>query len=119
MEREDLRAGQGARPAGSYPFVYDVSCASADSCAAVGSSGAPVAGPVNSSFAELWNGAVWSVVSVPGPKGFGTGVYGVSCGSATSCVAVGEGGGAGGTLSSAAALTGFWNGKSWRLVTAS
>jgi hypothetical protein len=44
---------------------------------------------------------------------------GISCLSATDCVAVGAGGGAGGLLFSNAAVTGFWNGKSWHLVTAS
>jgi hypothetical protein len=43
----------------------------------------------------------------------------VSCVSATDCVAVGEGGGPGKTLFSSAALTAFWNGKSWKLVGAS
>jgi hypothetical protein len=127
----------------------------------------------NASYAELWNGTAWSVVSVPPRKGLGTDLLGVSCGSAANCVAVGvaskdgseetsqavadvyngrswtprtvpalprggtsqfqgvscvsvsfcaavgEGGGPGGTLFSGTALTGFWNGKSWTLVTAS
>jgi hypothetical protein len=160
-------------PANRYFIISGVSCRSAKRCAAVGSAGAPVAGPVNVSYAELWNGTAWSVVRVPGRKGLGTNFIGVSCGSPTSCVsvgvaskdgseqtsravadiyngrswtaqsvpalprggtsqfqgvscasavfcvAVGEGGGPGGNLFSSAALTGFWNGKSWRLVTAS
>jgi hypothetical protein len=160
-------------PANRYFIISGVSCRSAKRCAAVGSAGAPIAGPVNVSYAELWNGKAWSVVSVPGRKGLGTNFIGVSCGSPTSCVsvgvaskdgseqtsqavadvyngrswaprsvpalphggtsqfqgvscasasfcvAVGEGGGPGGNLFSSAALTGFWNGKSWRLVTAS
>ena len=52
-------------------------------------------------------------------KGGTSAFNGVSCVSATWCVAVGEGGGPGGQLFSGAALTAFWNGKSWRLVTAS
>ena len=154
-------------------FVSGVSCPSAKRCAAIGSAGAPVAGPANASYAELWNGTAWSVVGVPPRKGLGTDLLGVSCGSAANCAAVGvaskdgseqtsqavadvydgrswtprsvpalprggtsqfqgvscasvsfcaavgEGGGPGGNVFSSAALTGFWNGKSWRLVTAS
>ncbi len=161
-------------PGGYSLFMYGVSCPSAKSCAAVGSAGPPVAQPGNASFAEMWNGRAWSLASIPEPEGTGTGLYGVSCGSASRCVAVGvastngsqqasralavsyngrswttarvpalpkgsgatqfqgvscvsaafcvavgEGGGSGGNLFSNAALTGFWNGKSWKLVTAS
>jgi hypothetical protein len=161
-------------PAGTGLFIAGVSCASAKSCAAVGSAGPPIVQAANASFAELWNGKAWSVASVPRPRGLGTNLYGISCGSPASCVAVGvaatdgsegtshpladsydgrswttasmpalhkgrgngqfqgvscvsavfcvavgEGGGSGGNFFSNAALTGFWNGKSWKLVTAS
>jgi hypothetical protein len=42
-----------------------------------------------------------------------------TCLSAKDCVAVGAGGGAGSLLLSRAALTGFCNGKTWKLLGAS
>jgi hypothetical protein len=66
-----------------------VSCASAVACAAVGS----VLSPSGEDFplAESWNGAHWVVRATPNPSGSeSSGLYGVSCPSATSkCTAVG------------------------------
>jgi hypothetical protein len=159
---------KAASPAGQFPDVYGVSCAS-KTCVAVGS--ITHSGFYNQTgFAELWNGKNWSAISVKGPKnplligvscaaakscmavgntstdgseetthalaisydghwttgkvpplanGGTSGFSSVSCVSATDCVAVGEGGGPGGTLFSSAALTAFWNGKGWKLVGAS
>lgn len=157
---------------GSF-LVSDVSCATPNRCATIGTTLSPVSGPLGKSSAATWNGRVWSVRVVPGPSGLRNNLSGVSCASAASCVAagviskdgreqtshaaaeiyngrswtpakvpflangrtsqfgdvsclsakycvaVGEGGGPNGTVFSAAALTGFWNGRSWKLVTAS
>jgi hypothetical protein len=72
-------------------------------------------------LAVSYDGRSWTTTSVPAlPKGGGTSAFnGVSCVSATDCVAVGEGGGPGGSLYSNAPVTGFWSGKSWKLVSAS
>jgi hypothetical protein len=72
-------------------------------------------------LAVSYHGRSWTRTRVPALPNGGTSAFnGVSCGSATWCVAVGEGGGGpGGQLFSGAALTAFWNGKRWRLVTAS
>ena len=74
----------------------------------------------NLPLAEFYNGRGWTRLSVPAPAGAAdTQFAGVSCVSATNCVAVGS------VLYSInpktyreTALTGFWNGKSWRLVPA-
>ena len=56
---------------------------------------------------------------LPVPAGDGNASFNaVSCLSATRCLAVGETG-AGSSLFSNAAFTGFWNGRKWRLVPAS
>ena len=50
-----------------------------------------------SGFAEVWNGATWTATKWTGPKGSTiAALYGVSCTSATSCVAVGAAGNAAG-----------------------
>ena len=164
---------KAASPAEFVSAITGVSCVSAKTCTAIGTTSGAAGQPYGQSFAVgSWNGRVWSVASVAGPKGYqnqldgvscvpaascvavgvsstngrqqtshalavsyhgrswtrarvpalpkgGTSAFnGVSCVSATWCVAVGEGGGPGGQLFSGAALTAFWNGKSWRLVTA-
>jgi len=153
--------------------INGLSCATAKACAAIGTVNAPASQPYAQSFAVgSWNGRIWSVASVAGPKGYqnqlndlsctpnarcvavgvsstdgkqdtshalavsydgrswtttrvpalrnggSSALNGVSCVSAAWCAAVGEGGGPDGQLLSGAALTAFWNGKTWRLVTA-
>jgi hypothetical protein len=98
-----------------------VSCGSAARCAAVGVIAAIGSEQTSHALALSYDGRRWTQASVPAlHKGRGTSAFnGVSCASASFCVAVGERGGPGGNLFSNAALTGFWNGKSWKLVTAS
>jgi len=56
------------------------------------------------------------VTSVPAPgKGKSSLFTDVTCLSATDCVAVGQVGPAGSANDTSTALSGFWNGKSWRL----
>src|SRR5579875_2153555 len=88
-----------------------VSCRSATSCVAVGdqvnSSGA------DGTLAEIWNGSTWSVLTTPDP-GTGANYFnGVSCASASFCVAVG------GQVSGAVTkpLTATWNGTTWKTTT--
>src|SRR3984957_21042906 len=80
-------------PGGTHSALDAVSCSSASACTAVGSYTSNLGDQVT--LAERWNGSAWSVQSTPGPSGATRSILaGVSCGSATSCVAVGgyEGG---------------------------
>ncbi len=87
-----------------------VSCPSATECVAVGSyldaSGKPDAGPL----IEVSNGSGWRVPSTP--KVSGGGLMGVSCPSASECLAVGTIDSAG----SSAPLAELWNGASWSVL---
>ena len=91
--------------------LYAVSCSAENACMAVGmyeSAAAPQGIP----FAEAWNGKTWAIKRVPNPKG-GTdgGLYGVSCASARSCVAVGNAIIKGHNN----AFSELWNAKAWRI----
>jgi hypothetical protein len=84
-----------------------VACTSASFCVAVGfrfdSAGNPVA-----TLAERWNGKSWAVQPTPNPAP-GSGFGGVTCTSASFCVAVG--GGPAGVRT----LAERWNGRSWAI----
>lgn len=87
-----------------------VSCASSTACTAAGSytdSGGSTWGLI-----ERWNGSAWSIQAAPSPPGaLSTQLKGVSCSTATACIAVGQS--AGGAGSGALALR--WDGSSWTL----
>jgi hypothetical protein len=101
------------------PLLARVSCAAAKSCVAVGYTSTDGSEQTSHALAVSYNGH-WTTGIVPRLANGGTSAFSsVSCVSATDCVAVGEGGGPGKTLFSSAALTAFWNGKSWKLVGAS
>ncbi len=94
-------------------YLTGVSCSSADACTAVGYTqpGQGLAYPA-SMLVERWNGSTWEFQSLPRPSGSGLTAYllGVSCPSATRCVAVGfytVGGTGTGTMAA------VWNGKMW------
>lgn len=94
-------------PAGGTNIVLDsVSCISLSTCTAVGnyaSSGALVG------LAERWNGTTWAIQATP--AGDDT-LYGVSCGSATACTAVGDSHSFPGGLS---ALAESWRDGTWKV----
>jgi hypothetical protein len=98
-------------PTGYNDRLSSVSCVSASSCTAVGFS--DNAGPVQT-LVESWDGSTWSVVPTPG-LGSSTvnGLAGVSCVSASSCMAVG-------TQEvpdfGIQTLADSWNGTSWSAV---
>jgi hypothetical protein len=101
-----LSLQNAAIPAGlSDGYINGLSCASPSSCAATGNGDTvAVAGRTRSwSFLETWNGQRWAVAKWTGPKG-SPGLGGVSCATATNCVAVG-------TAANAASLA--WNGTKW------
>jgi hypothetical protein len=102
-------AQKAVTPAGGEPFVNDLSCASAKSCAVAGFT-SNASGNSGFGFVETWNGKTWSEVKWSPPKGdTETLVLGVSCVSAANCMAVG----AAGTSKSFAAAARSWNGKTW------
>jgi hypothetical protein len=106
----------GGGMSGSH--LYGVSCAAVNRCVAVGTIESYTKG-VRAAAAVTWNGTAWAVTSVPAPgKGKDSLFEDVACLSATDCVAVGQAGPAGSTNGTGTALSGFWNGKSWRLVAA-
>jgi hypothetical protein len=87
-----------------------VSCTPPTACVAVGSrinrAGARV------TLAEAWNGRVWSVLKTPNPPGADQSeLLGVSCTSATFCLAVGDSFTPGHDVPLAEA----WNGTSWSI----
>jgi hypothetical protein len=84
-----------------------VACASTSSCVAVGSY---VIGTTSYALTESWNGSKWTVISASEPKAVSAAqLQGVSCVSATSCIAVGSETEGGRSLS----LAESWNGKTW------
>lgn len=94
-------------------MLLGVSCSSATSCTAVGTS--TTSSGMGVTLAEHWNGTRWSVQPTPNPApGIQAAFDGVSCPSATACTAVGsyinntQTGGVG-TLAEA------WNGTRWAI----
>lgn len=95
-----------------------VSCPAQKDCVAVGATSvADSVANFGRAAAATWNGKTWTVVPVPAPaKGKSSMLGGISCPRAASCVAAGKAGPTGTTAGHG--LSGFWNGKRWRLVTA-
>jgi hypothetical protein len=87
-----------------------VSCASRSSCVAIGSY--TTWGGRKLMLADSWNGSRWSIRPSPKAPGTGTSLSGLSCGSPTSCIAIGS------YRSSARirrALAESWNGSGWSI----
>src|SRR5205085_1235587 len=94
--------------------LFDVSCPSARNCFAVGRTSPNNSGQPNgyNTLVERWNGAAWSIVASPNaPNGHGE-LAGVSCTSASACIAVGSSY----QSSTRATLIEAWNGASWKQV---
>jgi len=94
-------------------WLGDVSCAGPSFCMAVGADSAS-GFAAEHAFAELWAGRSWLRLSPPGPaRARWSELGGLSCVSATDCVAVG------GYQNSARRVLGFadtWNGHGWALA---
>jgi hypothetical protein len=98
----------------SQLFLTDlrsVSCTSASACTAVGHSLEPFGGPSPQAppFAEGWDGSSWAIEPPPsGNWAFPNGAFleGVSCTSASRCVAVGG-------TAQAGTFAQIWDGTSW------
>ena len=99
------------------PTLTAVACATANRCAAVGTIDPRNGSNTGRAAAVTWNGKAWTAVSIPSPRAGEASVFNaVTCLTASDCVAVGQAGPTGTTNGSG--LSGFWNGKRWRLVTA-
>jgi hypothetical protein len=93
--------------------LQSVSCPAADSCTAVGDSEDPSRGALT--LAERWDGSAWTITASVDPAGnFDNFLFGVSCTSATSCVAVGGWR----TIENVYGLVELWNGASWTATAA-
>jgi len=99
-------------PGASESELYAVSCGSAANCTAVGQYYPPGGGVLP--LVEHWNGTTWAVQHVPFVK-FALGLLGgVSCPTATDCVAVGSYG----TFNQNTNLFAeHWNGSRWTFQT--
>jgi hypothetical protein len=103
----------GSAPApGVRASLQGVSCSTASSCAAVGSSSVPGSSR-QTMVAYVWNGGRWIVTPLPSPGGATqTALSAVSCTSPSRCLAVGS-------FVSAhqrQTLVEMWNGSAWGLL---
>ena len=101
-------------PAGGGALV-GVSCTSPSACTAVGAANPLV--PSAKTLAERWDGTRWRIQATPNPAGVaGSALFGVSCTSGSSCVAVGT------AVNDSAIPVGLfserWDGRRWQLQAA-
>ena len=96
----------GTGPVGGG-YLSDVSCAGATDCTAIGWDNG------GNALVLGWNGSSWSVVPAPSVAGSITALYGVTCRSATFCVAVGDS--IADATSVASTLVEAWNGSTWSI----
>jgi hypothetical protein len=98
--------------------LQSVSCTSRSACTAVGffaDNSVMTASPV----AERWNGKAWSLQSVPVPDidlGAAAWLYGVSCSTGRSCIAVGYFNPQPGQSGFLVPFSERWNGSNWSVV---
>lgn len=104
-------------PGTSGSFLSGVSCVSASDCTAVGYyQDANVSYPFGAgeTLVESWDGSTWSVIPSPSPGTSGSVLNGVSCVSATVCMAVGASWSVPGT--GPGSLTESWDGTTWSVI---
>jgi hypothetical protein len=94
----------------TFSFLSGVSCPSPASCTAVGGSTEGTGASVT--LAEGWSGGGWAIQATPNPPGTGGGLSGVSCQSATTCIAVG---GYTDSASVGVTLAENWDGTGWTI----
>jgi hypothetical protein len=95
-------------PAGDYGELLGVSCTSASACTAAGDY-STVPG-FEGTLADRWNGTTWAKQSILSPSAEGSQIDGVSCTSASACVAAGYYYNSAGTP---VTLAERWNGTTW------
>ena len=100
-----------APPTGtSQSQLTQAACLRATNCFAVGNA---VIGTVIHTLVERWDGTSWTILASPNPIGAAESeLNGVSCTSATNCLAVGRSA----TESAGKTLVERWNGTSWTIV---
>ncbi|MGH2940028.1 MAG: hypothetical protein ACRDPE_18100 [Solirubrobacterales bacterium] len=114
------RVAPTADPVGAGAALASVSCVSPSFCVAVGGTHSDALSALRSGFydasralLEVWNGSSWSVVPTPAGARPHSGLSGVSCLSASFCIAVGS------SFSEQATgqtpLLEVWNGSAWEL----
>lgn len=87
--------------------LFAVTCVNASNCTAVGDN--------NVALVEHWNGTKWKKMAFPTPSGAGfSGLTGISCLTASSCIAVGTWQDNNNTAFYTLAES--WNGTSWKIV---
>ncbi|MGD0686985.1 MAG: hypothetical protein ABSA03_17950 [Streptosporangiaceae bacterium] len=91
--------------------LTDVSCASATRCMAVGFY--TDSSDVDQTLAESWNGTSWSLTKIPDKGSSDNILMGVSCASATRCMAVGYHSTGSGAVQ---ILAETWNGSAWSVT---
>jgi hypothetical protein len=100
------------RVASADNALVGVSCVTTAVCTAVGHT--RTASGAAKTLVESWDGTAWSIVPSPNAAGAGiNGLNGVSCPSATMCVAVG--GYQGASTSPAKTLVESWDGTAWSI----
>jgi hypothetical protein len=91
--------------------LAQVACTSTTSCFAVGQY---FNGSATRTLVARWNGTSWATMGSANPPGAGeSGLLGIACPTATSCVAVGYTG----PISARTTLVERWNGTSWAIDT--
>ena len=98
-------------PADASSLLLAVSCTATKTCTAVGHFFHESAGP-DLKLAERWNGNRWSIQAMPPAITQLSYLWGVSCTSATACIATGN---SGSTNGNNATLAERWNGRRWAI----
>jgi hypothetical protein len=96
-------------PGNSSATLSAVSCASATACLALGSYRGTQ--QLDVPFAEVWNGATWSLGKRPANPSAEAVLTGVSCFAPNACIAVGYGN----STTAPSTLAETWNGTSWSI----
>lgn len=106
-------AARAPSPSASYTALGSVSCPAAGTCVAVGTYESHVNG---FTLVDVLSGGHWAQAKTPTPQtasGYQDALQGVSCPTATSCVAVGDYGKASGNTFLATSFSETWNGSAW------
>ncbi len=94
-----------------YSLLTGVSCASKNSCVAVGFSISP--GSASAALSEVWDGTRWAVEPTVSRGSVGDRLFGVSCRTKRFCVAVGLSAPNNGTSPAETTLAEVWDGRVW------
>ena len=100
-------------PGSSTNDLNAISCTGPTFCMAAGADSNIAGTSDQGTLVEQWNGTAWSVVSSPNPGNNGDTLTGISCTSATLCVAVGSSANRSGYADS---LVEQWDGTAWSVV---